>query len=181
MANNCFYQMQVRGPEANVREFISKMSSSDKDCYPWRVFSASVGSEDLEEESLENKVTGRPILNASIEGDCAWSIQSSMRRYAGIGREPSLESVSKDLDLQIEAYSEECGAGFQEHLFIDKGDVLVDECVDWSSECIEDMDEEEILDTLERLKISREELDENAVEGYYSIGGFPDWNFTCFE
>jgi uracil-DNA glycosylase family 4 len=65
----------------------------------------------------------------------------------------TLFEACKQLELDMEVYSEECGCGFQEHyLFID-GELVAEECVDYSEEYNEETEE------------------------YESSGGFDDWDF----
>ena len=92
----------------------------------------------------------------------------------------SLDTEAERLGLVIEAYSSEPGIGFQEHVVIDKGNFITNECVDYQEYWVDLNDEDYIQEIMEEQDISREELLNNLNDnGDYCVGGFE--NFGDFE
>ena len=173
MANNCSVDAKITGKAKNVRELIDMMSRKGQYEHDGlgRVFECWYDDDDFDAAHDDD------IVDVHVYLDVAWSIVSSMREYAG--RERSLESETKRLNLVFEAYSSEPGCQFQEHVLIDRGDVLIDECVDYEEHWVED------YDTIEAYN---EEFGTNFTEdmincnGDVCIGGFGDeyGNFEYF-
>lgn len=106
----------------------------------------------------------------------------------------SLIRESEILNLTIEVFSEECGLCFSEHLVVDNGKLLVNDCVDYREYYFEEEDEN---DTEEQKKEKREEIEEflekikefdpdftedKIVYGEtMRFGGHGDWNFDEWE
>lgn len=168
MANNCLFDWKIVGKEENVDELISMMRWEGK------FESEGLGRiYELECTDKENSVDG--MISAYGYGDCAWSVLTAMRNYGG--RAPSLESETKRLGLKIEIYSSEPGCCFQEHVIIDNGDIIEEECVDyeehwvWEFDTIEEYNKEYMTDFTEDM------VDD---DGEIKIGGFGDeygvWN-----
>lgn len=63
-----------------------------------------------------------------ISGVCAWSLESCCRASGYSEGVDLFEVNSKDLNIVMEAHSEELGMGFREHYIYDKGKCLADEC-----------------------------------------------------
>ena len=161
MANICNFSMIVKGKKENIKQFIDMMEQKGT---VWMGRGAVVYSTDIEE--VENEK-----YRYQIDGDTKWSVYSSMIRNAiSMRTEPNkwgfgegvdktklsfvtLFEACKQLELDMEVYSEECGCCFQEHyLFID-GELVADECVEY----VEKYNEE--------------------TEEYESSGGFDNWDF----
>lgn len=169
MANNCYYDMKVVGEPKAVQEFIRCMRRDgefENDGFG-RVFDCGVYEDNYTDKETEIKGC------AFIAGDCAWSVKCSMMKECINWR--SLESETARLDLCVEVFSEELGIGFQEHIIVDKGIVTLDDVVDVDEFCIEGLDEEEIKELTERFGITREQLFEEAEEGYYKHGGYANF------
>ena len=115
MANNCSYQMKVKGAKNELDTFYKRMTDYNEPEHLWRIFSASIYDE------AEGEIY--------VEGDCAWSIESCCR--SGYTEHDLLESNSRQLNLEIEVWSEEPGIGFQEHYVYKKGECIKDESVDY--------------------------------------------------
>ena len=161
MANICNFSMMVKGKKENIEQFVDMMEQKGT---VWMGRGAVVTFANMEE--VENEK-----CRCQIDGETSWSVQSSLVNNAiSMRTEPNkrlwekmlnktklsfvtLFEACKQLGLDMEVYSEECGFGFQEHyLFID-GELVKDECVDYSEEYNEETEE------------------------YESSGGFDDWDF----
>ena len=159
MANNCLFDFKIVGKEENVDELMEMMQ--------WQGKYENNGLGRIYEVDLSDKdYRADGTVEAYGYGDCAWSVLTAMRNYAD--RNPSLESETNRLGLVIEIYSSEPGCCFQEHVVIDKGDVIVDECVDY---------EEHWVDECETIEEYNKEYDTNFTEdmiddGIVKIGGF---------
>lgn len=169
MANNCLFDMKITGPEEAVRELVSMLKDEHPTASIGRVFSFDV------DEELTERAPGKPnIISVTGIGDCAWSMYSSMRD--GLGRVKPLDSVVENLGLAVEAYSSEPGIGFQEHLLIVKGDVKIDDCVDYEEHLIDGASEEYINKLLEEKHLTREELMSQVnCNGELCFGGFDNY------
>lgn len=166
MPNFCDYEMRVRGKKENVEKFIDiikcnydyskKEFTSDR--HLSRVFEANSCWKD-EEYELHEYEDG--TVADVIYGYCAWSVYSCMmegertyyrdlkERYKDESRVTSLIECSKDLDLDIEAFSEELGFEFMEHFLIRKGVVEIDDCVEYKETYNKETDEYETEGGLE--------------------------------
>lgn len=161
MANICDFSMMVKGKKENIIQFVDMMEQKGN---VWMGRGAAVDFIDMEE--IENGE-----FRCQIDGSTKWSIISSLVDNAvSMRTKPdewsfgenvdrtklsfvTLFEACKQLGLDMEVYSEECGCGFQEHyLFID-GELVEEECVDYSEEYNEETEE------------------------YESSGGFDDWDF----
>ena len=146
MANICDFSMKVVGEKAKIEKFVEWLKarygywktpdgqlhvrcSSDRHFY--RVDDVSV--------RIESENT------AYISGYCAWSVLCSMidagpfsyyskkdDSFASIRKHIDLIEASKILDLKIEIYSCECGMQFSEHLRIEKGEYIKNECAQYN-------------------------------------------------
>ena len=177
MANNCWYDLSVKGTEENVKAFIRAMKWQDEyaDCGVGRVFECDIIDE----------FAWRGEYYAKISGDCAWSVKSAMCQAYN---ENNLEAISQRLNLTIEVFSEEPGIGFMEHFAVENGSIMVDDCFDYY-EC--DIDEFEMLMNNDELDYFFEQdfvkeagmIKENYMEfmhdGYIEVGGCDlNWEFV---
>lgn len=169
MANNCYYDMKVVGEPKAVQEFIRCMRYEEeyKEDGLGRIFDCEV----IDGSNFENstKINGWAV----VAGDCAWSVKCSMMKEYIARR--NLESETARLGLCVEVFSEELGFEFQEHIIVDKGLVTLDDSVDVEEYCLDDLDEEEIQELVEDFGITREQLFEEAEEGYYKHGGYANF------
>jgi len=120
MPNYCDYIMKVKGTADNCRAFLKKLNDYDEPNHFWRIFEAY----DDDEYDMND---GNHVME--ISGYCAWSIESCCRASGYSGGTDLLSVNTKDLDLEVEIYTEEPGMCFQEHYIYKKGSCLVDECV----------------------------------------------------
>lgn len=161
MANNCLFDFKIVGKEENVDELMEMMK--------WQGRFKENGLGRIYEVYLTDK---NHKADGTVEvyggGDCAWSVLTAMRNYAD--RNPSLESETERLGLAIEIYSSEPGCCFQEHVVIDKGNVIVEECVDYEEHWVWE------FDTIEEYNAEYgTNFTEDMVEDeYIKIGGFGD-------
>ena len=162
MANYCEYMMKITGRKESVDELIQMMQWKGKyeDNGLGRIYDCWVG--DVEE-------LNDTFVSVYVNGNCAWSVLTSMRDYNG--RQPSLESETERLGLVVEVYSSEPGMCFQEHCMIDKGEVVFEECINYEEHWIGDFDS---------LEEYNEECGTNFTEDmiqdeeYIYIGGYGD-------
>lgn len=181
MANNCYFEMMVRGKEAAVNEFIDILKvrytvNGDGTCdvprHFWRVFSAEVFDRAFDEN-------GDGFV--MICGDCAWSVSGCMGgegyyddRYPNAGG-TNLQTESERLGISIEVYSQEAGCQFQEYICYDKGECIADESCDWQEFDTDGFDSVEEMNEEYGTNFTQEEF--NAAEdGFISVGGYI-WEF----
>lgn len=164
MANNCWYQMRIAGKKESVDQFIA-MLSGEAPIRLGRVFSVNT------DEQFAPFPGNRGIGYADVSGDCAWSIRESM--LPGSNPAVTLATEAKRLGLAVEAYSSEPGNQFQEHVLINKGDILTFDCVDYEEYFIEDMNEKQLAELCAEKGLTKEEILSNANHnGDYTVGGF---------
>lgn len=168
MANNCYYQAQITGRAEDIRELIMMMK--------WKGKYENDGLGRVFDISCTDMIrdTGDKVT-VFIEGDCAWSILSSM---IGCASKRNLYTETKALNLRFEAYSEELGVGFQEHIVIDCGNLIVNDCVDTATYNLDELSPEEIEKICEENQFTKEEMIAKAEDGFYTVGGFKNWIFA---
>ena len=162
MANNCLFDWKIVGKEDNVEELISMMKWEDE-------FAVEGLGRIYEIACFDKEEIADGVIAAYGYGDCAWSVLTALRNYKG--RHPSLESETERLGLKIEIYSSEPGFAFQEHVIIDNGIVVEEECVDYEEHWIAE------YDTLEEYNREYEtDFTEDMVDGdgYVKVGGYGD-------
>lgn len=187
MANHCNYSMRIQGNPDSVENVIKALQSDyhyetmefDHDKHLFRVFEALIVDDDIDEEDDYRSVI--------VDGYCAWSVNSCMmedgyyfdnkKEYGDKSKGTTLVELSKDNNVQIEVYSEEGGACFQEHILIVDGEIVINDCVDYFEIEKEQFEDDEM--TLERFLEENEMTMADVVDNdsYYAIGGFKDWDF----
>lgn len=183
MPNLCSYSMCVKGNKENVEEFIKVIKAHydygtmefSYDRHLFRVF-------DADYDEIEQ--VGDDVYQAIIYGDCAWSVATCMfedgyyknlkERYPNEFRGTTLPLESKRLNIDIEVFSEECGMCFQEHYIIKKGNVEVNECVDWQEYDLTEFETKEEAEEEYGIEITDEEW---KTEEFIGRGGFENWDF----
>lgn len=161
MANNCLFDYKIVGKEENVDELIRMMK--------WQGEFEDSGLGRIYEIWDDEKVDRRDGTVAVLGyGDCAWSVLTAMRNYGG--RAPSLESETERLGLKIEIYSSEPGCAFQEHVIIDNGKVIEEECVDYEEHWVWEFDTIEEYNKEYGTNFTEDMVDEGNIK----IGGFGD-------
>lgn len=182
MPNYCDYQMEVKGNQDNVLEFIKIMQSDyhinsngecDCDRHFWRVFEANV----------EDKGSNGDIYYAIIGGYCAWSVVTCMcdgigsynNSYKNAGG-TTLKNESKRLNLTIEVFSKEPGMCFMEHIVYKNGECLVDDCVDYYEYYTGDFESVDEMNKEYDTQFTQEEFESDEWIG---VGGL-DWIFGTY-
>lgn len=163
MANNCAVDMKISGKVKNIKELIEMLSwkGQYKDDGLGRVFDCCYDDYDFEVANDED------IIGVTVFLDVAWSIQSAMRNK----KCRNLETETERLNLVVEAYSSEPGNQFQEYVLIDRGEVVIDECVDYEEHWVQEYDTIEEYNAENGTNFTEDMINEN---GDICIGGFGD-------
>lgn len=164
MANLCSYSMRVKGNRDSVCRFYNRMINSDMPNHLCGIYEADIN------KLPENK---DGTITIEIVGACAWSIENCRTKEEGIDL---LAVNSKELNLIIEIWSDECGIGFQEHFLYKKGKCLCSKCIPWN-EYFYNTDEFRSFEEFKEAyllpdNISEKDLDENNC---YYTGGFDNY------
>lgn len=164
MANNCFYDMRITGKKKNVEEMIQIIQGVGEFKHDsiGRVFDCCI-VDDYSLESAKND----DIVSIDVCGDCAWSIESSML----VNDRRNLLTETKRLNLIIEAYSSEPGCQFQEHVLINRGEVVIDASVDYKEYWVQEFDTIAEFNEEYGTNFTEDMVNEN---GDVCIGGFGD-------
>lgn len=179
MANLCSFSMMVRGEHSDIEQFYNAMNQKGN------IYMGRGGESEINYDDEEGC--------AFIDGWCKWSVQSAMvdnaismrtnpdRWYWGDGvSSEGLEFITlfeacKKWNLVMEVYSEECGCEFQEHYICDKGDVICDECVEWSEYDLEEYETKEEAEEELGIELTDEEWANR--DDRVTRGGFENWDF----
>lgn len=162
MANNCEIAIKIIGDKANILKLFDEIPFYTD----WTVDTCDTWDSDVAESS------------ATFYGDCAWSITSSM--LDGNNEEFNLLDRTRDLGLRLEAYGQEPGIGFEEHYYIDRGELLVSETADFQEHDLTMFDSRTEAEEALGFSISEEEWDEYQ-NGWLPHGGFGEWSFDYIE
>ncbi|MCQ2077632.1 MAG: hypothetical protein MJZ20_11530 [Bacteroidaceae bacterium] len=147
MANYCEYDMAVTGLRENVFNFKKRICDECRiyECYAY------------DTDAIDFK---RNITRLYLGGDCAWSVQTAMM-------DRGLVSFSKEYNVDVEVYSTEPGIGFQEHILIRKGDIIIYDCVDYEEHYIDDIGSVKEYNAEYGTNFTEDMVD----EGYVYVGG----------
>ena len=172
MANLCNYEMKIVGEKKSRDSFIKALTQDGSE---WIGRGGVVNLENEDEDSC------------IIFGYCKWSINASMIKDAiSMRTEPenwdfinketkdnhsfiTLPEASAKYNLNIEAYSEEPGCCFAEHLLIRNGQVDINETTEYHEYYIGDYETKEEAEKETGLDISDEEWGDSD---YITSGGF---------
>lgn len=188
MPNYCYYQMKVVGAKEKVDEFIKVMDSHYDYGANEFEFDRHMGGRVFEVNVDEFEEIDNNVYAAIISGDCAWSVVCCMfsgtltyyndlkSRFPETCRSTTVPIESKNLDLDIEIFSEECGMGFQEHYLVRKGVVEIEDCVDYYEYYVEECETKEEAEEEFDTEITDEEWARGCNEGSFYRGGL-EWNF----
>lgn len=133
MANYCDFELRAVGNENDIMSFekyMNRVMLKEISPFPRWVDIDVISHKHL----LDNK------MEVEIVGTCAWSVYTAMRDRDYVNEE-TLESLSELYNIEIEVYSEESGCQFQEHFYVDKGNIVIDDCEDWAIYYFEDQAE----------------------------------------
>lgn len=161
MANECTFTAFITGRVENVREFLKIMEKH----WAYGVL--------CEDEPQIEDFAPDTIISEHVEGYCRWSVLCAMRSEY---RNPSIESESKRLNLFVEFYSTEPGCAFQEHVFIKKGVVCIDDCVDYEEIYVGDYNSIEEYNAANDTTFAQDMV----ADDYIITGGF-GWEYNRFH
>lgn len=165
MPNYCDYVMKIKGRKKNCQKWIQKIKSYDEENHFFRMA--------LDEPQILDEGGDPEDYSMTICGACAWSLDACCR---GDKNSTDLFAVNtKDLDLEMEAYSEEQSMGFQEHYIYKHGECIADECefvdVYWWDRSSETFDEFRRNYDLDQ-SVTEDMVDD---DDNYRVGGFPNF------
>lgn len=169
MANNCALDMRIAGREESVQELVKMLrwESPYQELGMGRVYSF-----DLDPSLVDHDPGGSGFVSVQGFGDCAWSFKTAILDWSG----RSFLDETKRLGVVVEVFTSEPGIGFQEHVLIDKGQVITDDCVDYEEHLIEGVEEWYIEEVCQEHGLTREELMSQVNDnGEYTVGGFEDY------
>lgn len=169
MANNCALDMRIAGREDAVLEMVKMLRWEDpyQECGIGRVYSF-----DLDPSLTEQDPSCSGLICVQGFGDCAWSFKTAILDW---GNNAFLDACFR-LGLVVEAFTSEPGIGFQEHILIDRGKIITDECVDYEEHLIDGAEAWYIEQVCEDHGLTREELMSKVNHnGEYTIGGFENY------
>lgn len=159
MANNCMFDMNIKGDKAAIDEFVGMMRSGGLG----RVFSADV-------DPLSDPD------DVDISGDCAWSLISAFRLDetgpGGRPQESRFLAEAKRLHLDIEAYSDEIGMGFEEHLVVKNGSIAIYEEASLDTYQVDMLSEDRVREIAADYKVSPDAIAASSDGENIKIGGF---------
>lgn len=178
MANCCQFEMEILGDSRNINRFLDALAQKGTNV----IGRGAIFSEPY----ITDNCDGR--LRANIEGDTAWSLESSLFYDAEKMKEQkkmgeglyndefiksheflNLSEASEIFNLTLEAFSWELGMEFSEHIVIDHGRVIENDSVDYQEFWTDDYDSfEEFLEEYPG-EVTEEEFNETPV---FYIGGF---------
>lgn len=169
MANNCYYEMMICGRRQDCREWLRRMRSDDEPNHFWRMYKDLV---------FYDKSGDDENFSMKIAGECAWSLETCCRA-SGYSKGIDLFAVNtKELNIVMEAYSQEEGMGFQEHYYYDKGECKIAECVDWEYVTYDPLDYNSFDEFITECELPDDLTEDDLVDGAYSSGGFESWEFS---
>jgi hypothetical protein len=169
-------------------EFLEKRPLKDSDTYEsyftgecaWSVYGSLMGQDSpgvyTAKAMAEYREKKNKIKNDFIMGNI--QLAEYETRTEKVEEETivtCLERESRLLNLQIEIYSEEYGAGFEEHTLISQGEILDCSCKDMSAIHLDSFYSiEELNEELER-NYTEKDFEDN--DGMIKEGGFEKWIF----
>lgn len=197
MANSCNFVMKLNGKTKNVEEMINFIVRDALEVNEDRYFEGWL--KNIKFEIEDDLIDGTSV--AFVTGECKWSVivsllgvensyyYDSKKKFGGELNVTCIEIESKRYDLDIEIYSSEYDAGFEEHYLIKKGELLIKECLKaWQLDRMY-FEDEDLTDELKEIveKFVGKKLSEQKWENVhkyllenprnYRLGGFDEWKF----
>jgi hypothetical protein len=158
--------MRIKGTKENVYEFHKRMSDYNIPTHLYRIFETDIYSE------TENK---DGTVSIDVGGTCAWSIETCCRASGYSSGIDLFEVNSRELNLEIESWSDECGMCFQEHYLYKNGECLIDECVDWYEYFYDEDDYDSFEDFKRENDLPDDLTEEDLIDNCFNMGGFVDY------
>ena len=169
LANCCDFDIRISGQPEAVLEMASLLKVTDSFLNENALKRHFGGVYYCDFEDYGIVTVGDGLCYLAGGGSCAWSIQSSMREE--MNGFSTLERESKRLGIMVEAYSSEPGIGFQEHVLIVKGEVVIDDCVDYKKHYVESAEKLEAYNKANDTDFTEDMIN---ADGDVCIGGFGD-------
>lgn len=184
MANICEFEMKIVGSFENMQKFYEALIQKD-DIWIGR------GAGDTNIRYDENK------QSAIIDGWVSWTIKNTLVNAANDMKKEihrlcfydrvhqkkkvcnkclTLWEACKLYDVVMEVYSKEDGTQFQQHILCNKGNVEIDDTVNWYEYVEEQFEVYETKEEMEKeleITLSEQEWQDKYATG----GGFKSWNF----
>ena len=157
MANCCFYDMEVIGNKVDIERLISIMKYEDSEYYLYRI-------REVEVADIEEWKNGLHV--AHIFGEVAWSSEPwiECESFGTIDEDgrifTSMMTITKELNLAVEWFTEECGNCFAEHFAVCKGKITARDYAYLSEPSYEVGDKEDYRDG------TKEEILEEITESH---------------
>lgn len=182
MANNCYFTMKAIGSKESLEEF-ERMMLGQGEYGAGRL--GRVSAFEPEPVLVED---ARGVYSLTADGCCANSVYSAMQKEGleelaqALGTSPllSIEDESERLHLAVEVYSTERDNGFEEHLVVADGKVILEDEIGINEYFVED-----VIDRLDEFnevfKASYEPADLRSKR-LIVVGGFPNYgDFSKLE
>lgn len=169
MANICKFEMKIVGSFENMQKFYEALIQKD-DIWIGR----GAGNTNIRYD--ENK------QSAIIDGRVSWTIKNALVIAANdMKKEKEIQCLTlweacKLYDVVMEVYSKEDGTQFQQHILCNKGNVEIDDTVNWYEYVEEQFEVYETKEEMEKeleITLSEQEWQDKYATG----GGFKSWNF----
>lgn len=166
MANSCYFLMRISGREEDVHTFIRMLQQ--KEPYLQNGF-GHVRSFEMDEDSAAYSPHDPQYYSVEGQGDCDHSLKVALQDFP---LRP-LQKETERLGLVVEAYSSEPACEFQEHILLDRGTLLIEDCVHYEEYFVEDMDDAQLAQLSADKGLTREQLLSKVNHnGEYCEGGF---------
>jgi len=141
MANDCLYEMKIRGKEKDVARFVKCLKADynynegkPEHKHFFRIF-------DCYDDEYEIEKDANGICTQLVWGYCAWSVASCMRGCEDYSYYESCKEKFPDTfmgtnlkeqtkNLEVEIFSEEPGMSFSEHYYYKNGKCILDDTCD---------------------------------------------------
>lgn len=122
MSNMCSYDVMVYGEVSDVERFHTYLNELDDPIITLWNYVEILSDVCTEKED-------KRIGNFRYCGDAKCSFKSSF--VENMPEDMSICDIAKRFNVNFEVYSEECGIGFQEYIYVDQSGECSCDCVDW--------------------------------------------------
>lgn len=164
MPNWCDFTMKIKGTKENCLKWLSRMNDYEKDNHFYRMEASLIDEEEKEGDYA-----------MILGGCCAWSLESCCRASGYSNGVDLFEVNSRELGIDMEAWSTEPGIGFQEHYIYKKGECLKDECLDYVEYYYDPNEFKNVEEFIAEYGLEEEFDENNLIDEYYSISNFSNY------